>query len=410
MDELERQVVDSTPFQRLKRIKQLSTTHYLYPGAMHTRFEHSVGTMHLATIAFDTLVAKGGSGFLAAMGWSTEREAERARQILRLGALLHDVGHSPFSHGPEALFRDGARHENYTKRLIEEGEIQSVLAGSRLFSIPVEDVVYVAVGPRLQTPPKDVGIRFLGELVFGDLGADRIDYLNRDSLHLGVQYGRFDYARLLNTLTVTEHHGDPVLAIEAGGVHAAESLLLARYFMFTQVYYHPIRVIYDRHLTDFIKAYLEERHGGYFPAELPAYIALTDVEIEEVMQRDSEPWARISEPLRRRTHYRLAREVHPDELAANPALFDKLEESVVNEFGNDVRVDAPTKETHSLKTGDLLVVDDGEVVDILVRSELIQRLPPTIWRGRVYAKKEREEEVSKFVDSLIKSQESSDAE
>src|SRR5437660_1111151 len=86
LNDLERAVVDSRPYQRLRRIKQLATTHLVYPGAVHTRFEHGLGTLEMASRAFDVLVAKGGSEFFAAMGWKSHEEAMRARQTLRLGA------------------------------------------------------------------------------------------------------------------------------------------------------------------------------------------------------------------------------------------------------------------------------------------------------------------------------------
>src|SRR3990172_6203128 len=266
-NEAERQLINSPPMQRLKYIRQLALTYEVYPGATHSRFEHSLGTMELATQAFDTIFRKGGVALLSKLGWE-EEDKDRYRQLLRLGALLHDIGHAPFSHAPEELLPEGYfGHEAFTEQFIRSGYIAPVLESFK-FRFDLDDVVAVALGPE-KKPTEDASLQLLGELVAGDLGVDRMDYLVRDALHTGAAAGRFDYQRLLNTLTVIDHPvtGVPVLAIEAGGRLAAEGLLIARYFMFIQVYFHDVRRIYDRHLVDFLAATLPE---GRFPTQLEA--------------------------------------------------------------------------------------------------------------------------------------------
>ena len=144
-----------------------------------------------------------------------------------------------------------------------------------------EDIVKLAVGPK---KAKDVKFSdweaILSEIIVGDaFGVDRMDYLLRDSHHIGVTYGRFDQYRLIDTLRILpagEATKEPTLGVEEGGLHSAEALLLARYFMYSQVYFHPVRRIYDIHLQNFLSAWLP---GGKFPTDLKSHLALTDNEI-----------------------------------------------------------------------------------------------------------------------------------
>ena len=123
----------------------------------------------------------------------------------------------------------------------------------------------------------------LSEIIVGDaFGVDRMDYLLRDSLHAGVQYGRFDHHRLVDTLRIlpksdeSGQSGEPTLGLEFGGLHSAETMLMARYSMFAQLYLHPVRRAYDRHLIQFLSGWLS---GGTFPVEPEDFIAYTDIQV-----------------------------------------------------------------------------------------------------------------------------------
>jgi HD superfamily phosphohydrolase len=184
-------------------------------------------------------------------------ELQYWRLVLRMAALCHDLGHLPFSHAAEKeLLPEGWDHERLTLEIIRSDEMKSIWDDIKVKS---EDVAKLAVG---QNNYRDASFNdweaILSEIITGNsFGVDRMDYLLRDSHHAGVAYGKFDHYRLIDTIRILPKEEDgsmePVLGIEEGGLHSAEALLLARYFMFTQLYFHSVRRIYDIHLKDFLK-------------------------------------------------------------------------------------------------------------------------------------------------------------
>jgi hypothetical protein len=269
--------------------------------------------MHLVGQAFDTIHEHARGDFRDWMGWNDSAEVMRQRRVVRLAALLHDVGHAPFSHAGEGLFpADVREHEWMTRALIEDpsGEIAHVLSTSQhnTFGIKPSDIVPLAVESKV-VAPANFQQALLASLISGPLGVDRMDYLVRDSHHTGVAYGRFDYQRLLNTLRVTQPTPElePQLAIETGGLYAAEGLLLARHFMWLQVYRHPVRQIYDIHLVEFLKQWLP---GGTFPTAPDYYLRLDDSVIEVAIRDESrladETQRTLAGRLKNRGHFRLA--------------------------------------------------------------------------------------------------------
>jgi hypothetical protein len=399
-DDFERKLIDSEPVQRLKHIKQLALTCEVYPGATHSRFEHSLGTMEVATQAFDMIVRKNPRA-LARLEWK-ESDREAYRQVLRIGALLHDIGHAPFSHAPEALLPEGyAGHEDFSKDMILSDLIRPLLRKGPV-TFDADQVVAVALGPE-RSSQEDPSIQLLQELVAGELGADRIDYLVRDALHTGAAAGRFDYHRLLNTLTVIEHPytRSPVLALEEGGVHAAEALLLSRYFMFLRVYFHRVRRIYDIHLADFLSGYLP---GGRFPAELDQYLRHTDDPVHSAIADavgGTDDLAQAACRLVGRHHYRCAFEVTAKEREKDIEFFPRLAEHVRGRFDDRVRTDEVGKEPHTLEEGGLYIVsDDGTAKDIFEVSQIVGKMTP-IWFGRVYAREDVRDEVKKACKQFV---------
>src|SRR5437879_2703252 len=204
-------------------------------------------------------------------------------QVLRCAALCHDLGHLPFSHAAEKdLLPEGWDHERLSQELILGNELQALW---KKLKIQPEDVVKLAVGPKKCKLEFSDWETILSEIVVGDVfGADRIDYLLRDSYHAGVSYGRFDHYRLIDTLRILpasqKDSQEPLLGTERGGLESAEALLWARYFMYTQLYFHPTRRIYDMHLMEFLKEWLPD---GRFPTEIDKHISLSDNEVNAGM-------------------------------------------------------------------------------------------------------------------------------
>jgi HD superfamily phosphohydrolase len=315
----ERDVVNHTVFQRLRRIRQLAWTDVVYPGAMHTRFEHSLGVMHVATQMFDRINATCRER-LRDLGFE-EDGLKRQRTLIRLAALLHDVGHSPFSHAGEDLMPTNPetgrafKHEQYSGQLIRvlmRDVIDDNPGNRRNHGITAAEVAeFIEGGVAL-----DSERLFWRELVSSQLDADRADYLLRDSYHAGVRYGHYDLARLIASMTVVARDdGPPRVAVEEGGWHAAEGLIWARYQMFTQVYFHKTRVAYDHHIARAMGVLLEEAQRGgaleqkdRFPpptseASLRQYLAWTDWRALGMLEAGG--GGEHGEILRTRRHYRL---------------------------------------------------------------------------------------------------------
>ncbi len=211
-DRLVVDLIDSAEFQRLRRVKQLGIAMFTYQGAEHSRFTHSLGVMHLMTRVLNLLSKR-------------HTVSDEARVCGRAGALLHDVGHGPFSHVIEKVFR--FHHEDWTRRIIlsEETEINRILRGFDA-SLPEKlDSLY----------RHDFAPMFISQLVSSQLDCDRMDYLLRDSLMTGAKYGIYDLEWVLHALNIDDSDR---IYVEAKGLYAVEEYLQARYYMFRQVYFH----------------------------------------------------------------------------------------------------------------------------------------------------------------------------
>ncbi len=263
LDEWEWDIVNHPVFQRLRRIRQLGLTDMVYPSAMHTRFEHSLGVMHVASLMFEEIVNRRSDFLKTAMKYN-DGGLERDKHLLRIASLLHDIGHAPFSHVSETLmpqkpeFNRRYKHEDYSaasvvylmKDVIEDHQINQTN-----YNITVRDIENIL----MVNPPLKSKI-LLRDILSSQLDADRADYLLRDSYHIGVEYGKYDLHRLLKTITVAfdPETLQPRLAVQIDGVHTAEALIIARYMMFTQVYFHHTRRAYDHHITQVLKHQLQK--------------------------------------------------------------------------------------------------------------------------------------------------------
>jgi HD superfamily phosphohydrolase len=234
-------VIEHPYFQRLRRILQLGLTHYTYPSAQHTRFQHALGAMHLMGRAIGVLRSKGIA--------ITDEEALG----LNLAILLHDIGHGPFSHTLEQAIVKDLDHEDLSRLFFRE---LNTRFGGR---VSIAEEIFNDVYPK----------KFLHQLVSSQLDMDRLDYLARDSFFTGVAEGVISYDRIINMLTVC----DDELVVEGKGIYSIEKFLMSRRLMYWQVYLHKTVIAADQVLVNLLKRakHLAEKGTGLFAS--PAFDA-----------------------------------------------------------------------------------------------------------------------------------------
>ena len=237
LDDLAIRLVDTRAFQRLRYVRQLGLAYLVYPGATHTRFEHALGAWHLAGRTIELLQARG----------DLKRQPEGEARVVAVAALLHDIGHYPFSHALEEI--GAPHHEDVAGALLTRGEIADVLRETISKDAP-ERVVELIRGK--STNP-------LQGLISGSLDLDKIEYLKRDALMCGVPYGEIDVDRLIHSLTLVTDpaSGRAVIGVSEKGLAALESLLFAKYQMYRNVYWHhavrSATAMYKRLVADAIE-------------------------------------------------------------------------------------------------------------------------------------------------------------
>jgi hypothetical protein len=242
LNDEEVRLLNTPVFQRLRGIKQLALANLVYPGALHTRFEHSLGVCHVAQM----------------MAQQLGLENDEAR-LVRLAALLHDLGHGPFSHVSEnalELFGNGSKLPDRQKR----DSIHEVITGHIICH---DKDLAAAIGKRMPEAVAELLAeggkqRALRALISGPLDADKQDYLLRDSLFCGVPYGHFDLHQLLRSFMLTGANGSRELMVDPNGLHALEQYVLAKYYLTTNVYRHRVRLITDQMLTRAIVLGIEQ--------------------------------------------------------------------------------------------------------------------------------------------------------
>ena len=385
LDDAERKVLDSAPLQRLRHIHQLALTYLVYPGATHKRFEHSLGVMELASRVFDVVTNPDNlsdeiRNLLPPL--TAPDELRYWRRVLRMAALCHDAGHLPFSHaGEKDLLPPGWDHERLTRLIISSEEMKQIWE-SVTPPLRAKDIEKIAVGPR-----KAKNLQFsdweaiLAEIIVGDaFGADRIDYLLRDSYHSGVAYGRFDHYRLIDTLRILPQSdagtssSEPSLGVEEGGIQSVEALMIARYFMYSQVYFHRTRRIYDIHLTDYLNEWLDD---GLFPTTLDGFLSITDVEVlvslRAAVRDPNSNGHQHAERIIRREHFKRLYSANPSDRRVNLESGRALAKALGAEFGDEnFRHDLYT---HRSDGPDFPVrTQDGIILSSLAVSEALNHL------------------------------------
>ena len=240
-------IIDKPIFQRLRRIRQLSGAHLTYPAAQHTRFEHSLGVMHIASLAGHALNEKG-------IFKSDDIE------ILRLAGLLHDIGHGPFSHLFEEIIQEKKiSHEDFGKEIILKSEIGDILSQN---GFDKKLITRIAFG--------DSKFQYMNEIISGTLSADMMDYLLRDGYFTGAEHAKIDHKRITQSLDVHQKK----LALERSALYSFESMMHSRYQMFKAVYFHKTVRAAEVMLIEALR--LSDDEFGFTSFNLNEFVKLTD--------------------------------------------------------------------------------------------------------------------------------------
>lgn len=405
----ERVLVDSPQYQRLRNVKQLGFADLAFPGATHTRYAHGLGAMAVATRVFDALAPQ--------LELALD-DRERFRQTLRLAVLFHDLGHAPLSHATERIMPPAAAlrvpawaqvrppgerradHEDYTlKLLLDSGLTAEIRRRLGARGIDPEHVAALVCG---KEPPGAAAfssggrhfLPLLRAIVSGELDADRMDYLQRDSFFTGVNYGKFDLDWLIQNLSTVERDGRVYLALQHRAVFAFEDFLLSRYHMFLSVYFHSASVGYE----ELLQRYCDTSSGEYaLPADIDEYLEHDDIALWSALRQSKNPWARR---IVRRQGFRLLVEVgpFPHDGAATPApsLGDQraqLEEAGIDCFATTSR---GVLSTYG-RDAPLWVRSPRGEVPIAEYTPLYQRYAEAATLARIYVEPEREAEARRLL-------------
>jgi HD superfamily phosphohydrolase len=356
VDPLALRLVDTPAFQRLRYVRQLGLAYLVYPGASHSRFEHALGAYHLAQRALSLFAERG-----------LEREiSPDACRIVRCAALLHDIGHYPFSHALEEI--GALHHEEVARPLITTGAVADVLRQELGTDAP--ERIMALIRGKSDSP--------LQGLISGSLDLDKIEYLKRDAFMCGVNYGDIDVERLLDSLQLVHEpeRGAATVGISEKGLSALESLLFAKYQMYRNVYWHHA----VRSATAMYKRLVEGalRAGSLDAATLAAF---TDEGLlHELAQRA--PTSLLAALRERRLYKRIfecpAAELPPEAgewIADDRALVVAVEDQLARELGlapGEVLLDYPAK-TQML----------GLDIPVRRRDGSVRRLTAAGWEGAI---------------------------
>jgi HD superfamily phosphohydrolase len=356
VDALTHTLVDTEVFQRLRYVRQLGWTYLVYPGATHTRFEHALGTHHLSRRTLALLCEAEDSTSIS--------EIDQA--IVRSAALLHDVGHYPFSHALEEI--GALHHEDVARPLITEGSVAAILSSQIGKDAPVK--VLDLIRGRSESS--------LQGLISGSLDLDKIEYLKRDAFMCGVPYGEIDVDRLTNSLVLVDdpETGRRALGVREKALSALESLLFAKYQMYRNVYWHhavrSATAMYKRLVEDAVRTEI---------VDVQSLARHTDEGLMHTLEGDK-PTPLLAALKGRRLYKRAAEwpaaELDADKvewIATDRKRVAKAENSLAKEFGlapGDLLLDYPVK-TQML----------GLDIPVLRRSGKVERLTGEGWSGTI---------------------------
>lgn len=419
-DNLEKKLIDSRPYQRLRSIHQLAMSYQVYPGAVHKRFEHCIGVMDLAGRIFDSVFRDDrlrDPDVLERIGDNLAPDTIKYwRKVVRLAGLLHDLGHLPFSHAAEKeLLPEGWDHERLTEEFIRHSEIAEILNEVRPAVDPEDIIDLCRDAKKRKDKVIDPWRTLLNELICGNVfGADRIDYLLRDSYHAGVSYGQFDPTRLIDGLRIVVDPETDALALglEQNCIHSAESMLLARYFMYTQVYFHDVRRAYDEHLTDYLKSWLHHKSSDFleeakFPVEWDKMLAFTDEEVlaavrADLLDKTSSRHVLATRVLGRQ-HFRTVYELTPPDVERDPDIVKIVFDAVKQAVGDEncrMQTYGPKAEINAFP----VILDNSTGLERADKMSPVLKSIPPLHIGLVFADKrffkEAKEAVQKRLETI----------
>ena len=299
INDSEIEILEHPFFQRLRNIKQLGFSEYVFPGATHTRYLHSIGVMNVSTLVFNNLFKN-----------QQSPDIQRLKETLRLGCLLHDIGHAPLSHSTESVMPNvsalklpkqflesqdrQASHEDYTIKSITDSSFTESFKGVRsAFGVEPMAVAELVVGETKNPAYFTVnGINYfpmLHQLVSSEMDCDRMDYLLRDSYFCGVSYGKFDLDWIIDNLKVCNEGGEAYLGISERAISTFDDFLLSRFHMFMMVYFHYRAVCLEQMLL----RYFNSAGSEYaIPADIEAYLEHDDAYLMRVLRKSDNTWAK----------------------------------------------------------------------------------------------------------------------
>ncbi len=386
LNELERKIIQTWSFQRLRHIRQLGTTTWVYPSGNHTRFEHSLGVFHLSKMILNNL--------------KTFNLEEKDKEIFYLASLLHDIGHAPFSHAGESLFNKSTKHEEIGAKIVRNTEIKDILTEQFDKKI-INRILYIMEATDLGGSPVD---QLLRDLLTGQAGIDRMDYLLRDSRTLGVKYGEFDLERILETICYREEErtdakeGSTLIYWKEGGMRALEHFVLARYYMYTEVYFHKTTRILNFHLTQAIKEYLISKFNvSTYPTKVDEYLGVTDLEILSWIRK-----SKFKPIFYERKFFKLIPgigEIHQKD--DDIKIWQNLEKELQKEYKDKFYIDKVERGTYNFTGGKDIRVERRKKIKLLHEiTDVIKSLNPIITR-RLYADKHIINEIEKKAKKFI---------
>ncbi|MGB9729460.1 MAG: HD domain-containing protein [Thermoprotei archaeon] len=382
LTDLDIKIIDTRPFQRLRKIKQTGMVYLVYPGAQHTRFEHSIGTRYVAEQILSTLKIN---------GLEIAKDEEKS---LYAAALLHDIGHTALSHSVGDIILGSEGHELVARQIIKHTEINDILKSEGLDPDKISDMIVGKVG-------------FLSHIVRGEIDADRLDYLRRDAYYCGVAYGVID-TRIFTEYKVFNN----TLTISRKGLRPAESVLFARYLMYNIVYNHKTVRIASTMISRAIEYALKNN-----VLRVEDLYKIGDEELMGILIKSEGEQKRLAQLVSERKLFKRAYYQDWDETSKdlikmllqarnNITLRNKLEEEIANVAGvnpQDVLIDIP--ELPILEEAEVKILTNNNIVDIKSLSPLSEALSSAYkraWNFAIYTTKENKEIVAKASQKIFK--------